>query len=206
MGNQRGSSSSLSPSLIAALLVVAVAVVGGALLLIASRPAPVVITINPPPPTSTPVLTATPGPLTVYITGAVNQPGIVVTLAAGSRVKDALDAAGGASANADLERIDLAAPLHDGDHIHVYQMGESDQPIVDSSGSGQAQTEDTLVHVNHATLEQLETLPGIGPALAQRIIDYRSANGPFADLQALTAVKGIGDSTIQKLSGLVAFD
>lgn len=201
-----GRGSSLSPSLIAALLVVAVAVVGGALLLIASRPAPVVITINPPPPTSTPVPTVTPSPVTVYITGAVNQPGSVVTLAAGSRVKDALDAAGGASANADLERIDLAAPLHDGDHIHVYQIGESDQPIVDNSSGSQAQTADTLVHVNSATLEQLETLPGIGPALAQRIIDYRTANGPFADLQSLTAVKGIGDSIVQKLNGLVAFD
>ncbi len=201
-----GRGSSFSPSLIAALLVVAVAVVGGALLLIASRPAPVVITINPPPPTSTPVPTVTPSPVTVYITGAVNQPGSVVTLAAGSRVKDALDAAGGASANADLERIDLAAPLHDGDHIHVYQIGESDQPIVDNSSGSQVQTADTLVQVNSATLEQLETLPGIGPALAQRIIDYRTANGPFADLQSLTAVKGIGDSIVQKLTGLVAFD
>ena len=199
----RNSSSPLA--LIAAFLVIALAIVGGAVLLIAARPAPVVITINPPPATATPVLTATPGPLTVYVTGAVSKPDVLITLPAGSRVKDALDAAGGAAANADLERIDLAAPLHDGDHIHVYQIGET-APVVDSNVTPETSSTGSVVHVNSATLEQLESLPGIGPALAQRIIDYRTANGPFTSLDSLEQVKGIGDSLIQKLTGLVAFD
>ncbi len=187
-------------ALIAALGIVAAAVVGGAVLLIASRPAPVTIIINPPPPTPEASPTATPAPITVYVTGAVNQPETVVSLPAGSRIKDAVDAAGGASADADLEQIDLAAPLHDGDHVHVYARGESVQVPLSSTAS------DSLVHVNRATLEELETLPGIGAVLGQRIIDYRTAHGAFTSLDDLLAVSGIGDHVIQEIQGLVAFD
>jgi len=94
--------------------------------------------------------------------------------------------------------------VQDGVTIHVYAQGEAVQ--ADDGGSALAAAPDTIVHVNRATLEQLETLPGIGPALAQRILDYRSANGPFASLESLTAVSGIGERTIAKLEGLVAFD
>ncbi len=190
------------PVLIAALLVVALAVVGGMVLLIAARPAPVSITINPPPPTPAPLPSSTPAPLVVYVTGAVNQPESVVTLPAGSRVQDALVAAGGAAADADLERLDMAAPLHDGDTIHVYLRGETSQP----SDNQAAPSTSGVVHVNRATLDELDTLPGIGPALAQRIIDYRTANGDFTSLQDLLEVSGIGEHTIQQLEGLVAFD
>jgi competence protein ComEA len=184
------------------MLVVAAAVIGGMVLLIAARPAPVSITINPPPPTPAPASTATPAPLVVYVTGAVNQPEILVTLEPGSRVADAVQAAGGAAPDADLERIDFAALLTDGATIHVYAVGETAQ----ASGGGVSAAPDKLVHVNRATLEELETLPGIGPALAQRIIDYRTANGAFTSLESLTAVSGIGERTIARLDGLVAFD
>lgn len=189
-------------AVIAALLVVAAAVVGGMVLLLAARPAPVTITINPPPPTAAPQPSATPAPIVVYVTGAVNQPETLVTLAPGSRVADALAAAGGAAPSADLERIDLAALLTDGATVHVYALGEAPQ----AADSADAPAAHALIHVNHATLAELDTLPGIGPALAQRIIDYREAHGPFASLEALTAVSGIGERTVAQLDGLVAFD
>ena len=193
-------------ALIAALLIVVVTIVGGMVLVMAARPAPVTITINPPPPTPTVAPTETPSPLAVYITGAVNQPGIVVTLPAGSRIQDVLAAAGGAAPDADLDRIDLAARVSDGDHIHIYQRGEAPQTVDNAQSSPANDTAAKVVHVNRATLEELETLPGIGPALAQRIIDYRTANGNFTSLESLTAVSGIGDRISQSLSGLVAFD
>jgi competence protein ComEA len=185
-------------------VVIAVAVIGGVVLLLASRPAPVSITINPPPPTSAPAPTVTPSPLVVYVTGAVNQPGAMVTLPPGSRINDALAAAGGASADADLERIDLAALLRDGDHVHVYARGEA--PPQSEVAQPDSASGTMLVHVNRATREELETLPGIGPALAQRIIDYRATHGAFASLESLMEVSGIGERTIEQLDGLVAFD
>lgn len=187
---------------LAALLIIAAAVVGGSVLLLASRPAPVHITINPPAPTALPPPTATPAPVGVYVTGAVNQPDQVWVLPPGSRVEDAVRAAGGAAPDADLERVNLAAVLRDGDHVHVYRQGETAQSVETAPGQGGA----ALVHVNTATLEELDTLPGIGPALAQRIIDYRTANGAFASLEALLDVSGIGEHTIEQLDGLVAFD
>ncbi len=197
----RGSS---LPTLLA-VIIIAAAVLVGVVLLMASRPAPVTITINPPPPTPAPTPTFTPSPAVVYVTGAVNQPGAMVTLPAGSRVSDALAAAGGAAADADLDRIDLAALVHDGDHIHVYRVGEAAQALApsqgDSSPGGTA-----LVHVNRATQEELESLPGIGPALAGRIIAYREAHGAFTSLESLAEVSGIGEGIIAQLDGLVAFD
>ncbi|MEO8393461.1 MAG: helix-hairpin-helix domain-containing protein [Chloroflexota bacterium] len=192
-------------ALVAALLIVAVTIVGGMVLVMASRPAPVTITINPPPPTPTIVPSATPSPLMVYVTGAVNQPG-VVTLPASSRIQDVLAAAGGAAPDADLERIDLAALVSDGDHIHVYRDDEAAQTVDNSQSSSSENATSTVVHVNRATLEELETLPGIGPVLAQRIIDYRTANGKFTTLESLKEVSGIGDHVAQGINGLVVFD
>ncbi len=190
---------------LAALLVIAFAIVGGSALLVMTRPAPVQITINPPAPTPEPSASPTPAPVAVYITGAVNQPQQLITLPANSRVADAISAAGGAAADADLDRINLAAVLHDGDQVYVYAQGES-VPIPSVGGSTTDSGGGAVVHVNTATLEQLETLPGIGPALAQRIIDYRIANGAFTSLESMTAVSGIGDRTIENFAGLIVFD
>lgn len=183
-----------------------VAVLAAGALLWFTRPQPVQIVIQPPQPTAPPTSTPLPGPLTIYVTGAVNFPEQTHTLPHGSRVQDAIDAAGGLTVNADLARVNLAAILRDGDHIHVFaQENVANTPAI---------AEETLptpsggerVHVNTASLEDLQLLSGIGPALAQRIIDYREANGPFANLEALTQVSGIGPATIEGFREQVAFD
>ncbi|NWG15416.1 MAG: helix-hairpin-helix domain-containing protein [Chloroflexi bacterium] len=183
---------------IIAFLVVALAIVGGAALLLAARPAPVTITINPPAPTATPTSTATPGPITVYVTGAVLKPAALVTLPPGSRVLDAIEAAGGLADTADPDGVNLAGLLRDGDQVHVPELGQT-VTLPTPGGGG-------VININEATLEDLMLLPGIGPALAQRILDYRAANGPFANLEALDAVSGVGPSLLEGLKDRVVFE
>ncbi len=184
---------------IIAFIIVVIAIIGGAALLLTTRPKPVQITINPPIPTATPEPTATPKPLVIYVTGAVAEPESMVTLAAGSRVEDAIEAAGGMTDNADRERVNLAGILRDGDQIHVPEMGIVEAPLPTPSGGD-------VVHINSATLDELTTLPGIGPSIAQRILDYREANGPYANLDALDAVSGVGPSMLEKIADKVVFD
>ncbi|MBZ0288210.1 MAG: helix-hairpin-helix domain-containing protein, partial [Anaerolineae bacterium] len=179
-------------------IIIALAILGGGALLLSARPEPVKITINPPPATATLAPTSSPGPITVYMTGAVNKPETTISLPPGSRVQDAIDAAGGTTDTANLEGVNLAGILRDGDQVHVPEQGV--EAIIATPGGG------GIVHINTATLEEIDTLPDIGPALAQRIIDYRDANGPFADLEALDAVEGIGPALLEKISALVAFD
>ena len=184
--------------LLAVILLLTIALVGA--LLLASRPQPTTITILPPP-TPTPVPpTATPAPLQVYVTGAVAKPGQVVTLPPDSRVEAAVLAAGGLSDKADGARINLARALRDGEHIHVPAVGEAAAAPAESSVAA------SKVRVNSATQAELETLPGVGPVTAERIIAYRQQHGAFAILADLDAVKGIGPASLEKLRGKVAFD
>lgn len=183
---------------ILAFLIVAAAIVGGALLLLNNRPPPVQITINTPQPTPTRIPSPTPGPITVYVTGAVNQPDQLITLPPGSRVQDAIEAAGGLTNEADRERVNLADRLYDGDQVHVFSVGQDTVLATPNAGF--------VVHVNSATLEELDTLPGVGPALAAAIIAYRDANGGFSSMNDLDAVDGIGPTLLEDWQGLVVFD
>jgi len=186
-----------SRSTVIAFVVVAIAIVGGLVMLVATRPAPVQITIHPPAPTSTPEPTATPGPLTVYVSGAVVQSDQTMTLPPGSRVQDAIQAAGGTTADADLDHVNPAAFLRDGDQVYVPVKSEGQTALPTTSGP---------VHINTATVDELTALPGIGPGLAQRIVDYRETNGPFTDIESLDAVPGIGPSLIEQIQSLIVFD
>lgn len=184
-------------------VIVIISLVVGAILLLESRPDPVAIAINPPQPTTTPEPSSTPGMLLIYVTGAVNNPQITVELPPGSRVQDALDAAGGTTESADLDRINVTGLLHDGDQVHVFSVDDTAQSadVAQATPSGGG-----VIYINTATADQLDTLPGIGPTTAQRIIDYRAANGPFADFEALDEVSGIGPSLIEGLQGLISFE
>lgn len=146
------------------------------------------IEIHPPAPTATRSPTATPAPLTIYVTGAVSQPG-VVQVSPGARVKDAVAAAGGLAQDADHARVNLAAPLADGQHLHVPAVGEMTGPMeTDGSGSIQAQP----ININTAAVEELVALPGVGDVTAANIVAYREEQGPFATIEEVMNVPGIG--------------
>ncbi len=186
-------------NVIIAFVLLAIAIVGGGALLLVTRPQPVQITINPPEPTATPEPTVTPGPITVYVTGAVQQPQTTLSLPAGSRVEDAVDAAGGLLDEADLDRVNLAQILRDGDQVHV--PSQVSEPVVLATPNTTG-----VVLINSATAEELENLPGVGPALAASIVEYRERNGPYASLEDLDEVSGIGPALLEGFEGLVEFD
>ncbi len=133
----------------------------------------------------------------VDVTGAVRHPG-VYRLGSGARVLDAVKRAGPLP-TADVSAVNLAARLTDGEQVVVPRRGQSVTP----AGSGSGATPSAPVSLNSGTLEQLETLDGIGPSLAQRIIDYRTAHGGFRSLADLDQVSGIGPARLAALRGHV---
>jgi len=162
-----------------------------------SRPAPILLSTAVPSPS--PEATPTLRPVRVYVSGAVRQPD-VYELPAGSIVKDAVQAAGGASQEADLDRINLAAAVADGQHVYVPRQGEQDLPVEPPANRAAGEER---VNINTADAATLETLPGIGPSLAQRIVEYRQANGPFATVQDIMNVSGIGPGIFAKIEELI---
>lgn len=135
--------------------------------------------------------------LVVDVAGAVRRPGLY-HLATGTRIADAVAAAGGANAKADIALVNLAAPLADGEQVLVPARGEAG-----AAAGGGAPSPTAPIDLNTASADQLDALPGVGPATAQKIIDYRQAHGPFRSLDELEAVPGIGPSKLAQLKGLV---
>jgi competence protein ComEA len=142
-------------------------------------------------------------PLLVHVLGAVARPGLV-ELSAGARVVDAVAAAGGFTAEADPAGVNLARPVVDGEQLVVLAVGQAPPPATGGASGGSAAGGDGLVHLNTADVAALDTLPRIGPALAQRIIDWREANGPFTSVDQLLEVAGIGDAVFSGLADRVA--
>jgi len=188
------------------LIVVGALIVGGIVLVLQTRPVPVEITILPPIPTATSIPTGTPGPIKIYVSGAVKTPNTTVSIAAGGRVQDAIDAAGGTLDGADLERVNMAAVLHDGDQVDVPTIGQAAAADATSDVVLATPPGGAKVYINTATLDQLQTLPGVGPTTAQNIIDYRTAKGPFKSLDDLDQVSGIGPGLLEKIKLLVVFE
>lgn len=154
--------------------------------------------------------------LVVHVAGAVAAPG-VVRLPQGSRVVDAVAAAGGLRSDAEPDRVNLAAPLSDGQRVVVPILGQPDPVELPGSGAapspgpGGSTPADTSVtgalgqpvDLNTATVEQLDTLPGVGPATANAILDHRTSEGPFRSVDELIEVRGIGEAKLEALRDLV---
>jgi competence protein ComEA len=149
---------------------------------------------------SAPAQASSASPLVVAVTGKVRRPG-VVTVPAGARVIEAVRAAGGAMPGADLSLLNLARKVADGELIAVGVPAAAAGP---AGGSGAAPgAAGGKVNLNTATLEQLDGLPGVGPVLAQRILDWREANGPFTTVDQLREVTGIGEAKFGDLKDQV---
>jgi competence protein ComEA len=203
---------------------------GGATIFYLRQPAQASVEIHPiaeatatvvAMPTPSPTASPTPAPVRVYVSGAVANSDVYF-LPAGSIIKDAITAAGGFTADADPERINQALELQDQQQIHVPRRGDtnplppvqggvSQAELSSHQGSGNSRAPESsgaaagggLININTATLEQLDSLPGIGPAIAQRIIDYREKVGGFKAVEEITEVSGIGEATLAKIKDLI---
>jgi competence protein ComEA len=177
----------------------------GVLFFVSRAPAGEAIVLKPAP---------TKSPLAVHVIGAVPRPGLY-EFVEGARVQDAIDAAGGLLSSANIDSINLAALLEDGQQLNIpYKSGQ--EPVADDSTTLNLPNDDgslstpgvnsdgvDLVNINTATLEELDTLPGIGPTIAQRIIDYRTTNGNFATIEDIMNVSGIGPATFDEIKSLI---
>ena len=161
----------------------------GVINLVTAPPRGKPIELNPSP---------TPSPVRVHVSGAVENPG-VYTLPPGAIVQDAINAAGGLSNSATLETINLASPLKDGEQVFVYSSSEIEQSGRFSSTPSDAIPSPLQININTADVSDLELLPGIGPSLAQKIIEFRQENGPFETIDDLLDVSGIGPSKLEEI-------
>jgi competence protein ComEA len=192
------------------LLVVAALIVGGAALwYVRSLPSSVAVEASTergrPGGIAEATPSPTPGTIVVDVAGWVKRPG-VYEFRQGDRVIDAIRMAGGGKSGADLAAINLAALLTDGQQIVVLKKG-SMGPGTSGGGSGAGPGSggaEALVNLNTATLDQLESLPGIGPSLGQRILDYRQEHGPFRSVEDLLNVSGIGEKRLEDLRSKVS--
>jgi len=182
-------------ALVGAAVLLVVLVLADRLLLGAGAAQPVQVI---PPPAA---MTTVDARLVVDVVGAVRRPGLY-RLAQGTRVADALSRAGGLTPKADRTLVNLAAPLADGEQV-IVPARVSGAGAAGISGSSGSAAPAGPVHLNVATLEQLDALPGVGPVTAQKILDYRQKHGAFGSVDELDAVPGIGPARLDQLRDLV---
>ena len=175
---------------LAGFIIVGVLMGVGVLILVTRPPRGSPITLLPAP---------SPAPIMVYVSGEVNRAGLYA-LPPGSRVNDAVQAAGGFSSAANTGAYNLAKILDDGEQINVPGLTS---PTSTGSITKYIAPSIELVNINSATLDLLDTLPEIGPKTAQNIIDYRNANGPFTGIEDIMDVSGIGQATFEKIKDLI---
>lgn len=187
-----------------ALLILGAGLTAGAMgFMRSTQPAP--IRIEPPPPTTTPM------PWQVYVSGEVNDPGVYV-VEPEMIVEDVIRLAGGFTDKADRNLVNLALRVRDELQVVVPAVGETVAlPTTPPETEGDEGDDDaaatptapTIININTATLEELDTLPGIGPATAQNIIDYRAQNGSFAQIEDIMNVSGIGEGRFNEIKALI---
>ena len=188
-----------TPGRVTATAVVVLVMLGGVVVARAAQQSPsAVVALDETPPDAIAADGSAVQSTTVvlHVVGQVVEPGLV-TLPAGARVADAIEAAGGAVAEADLSAVNLARIVTDGEQILVPRPGEA-VPEAGGGGSGSG-----LVNLNAANTGTLETLPGIGPVLAQRIVDWRADHGRFTSVDELTEISGIGPALLDGVRDLV---
>lgn len=184
----------------------------GVVVLLAGVVAVAVVLARPPVPAPAEASASTPagsvlapaggGEVTVHVTGAVVSPSVLV-LPAGSRVADAVRAAGGVTLTADPDGLNLARVVTDGEQIVVPEAGQAGGAAPAGDDASGATDADGRIDLNRATATQLEELPGVGPVLAGRIVAHREEHGPFTEVGQLRDVSGIGERTFQSLADLV---
>ncbi len=175
----------------------------GLVYLASTRPRGQPIQISAPP---------TPAPVLVYVSGGVFRPGMYA-IPVGSRVQDAIEAAGGLLPDANSAGLNLAAHVKDGEQLSIATIAPTSPPVFQVGEDGVrfqvlptaalAPAQGGKININTASLEELDTLPGIGPVTAQKIIDYRLANGPFQTVEAIVDVSGIGPATFTRIETLI---
>jgi competence protein ComEA len=180
----------------------------GLLFLAAGRPRGAAVQLSPPP---------TPAPILVHVSGGVVNPG-VYALPLDSRVQDAVQAAGGLAPEAVGASLNLAARVKDGDQLIIPTLKPTSPPASSTAQAGTGGTrfqaplatdppgQAGKININLASLEELDTLPGIGPVTARKIIDYRQANGPFQTPEAIMDVSGIGPATFERIKDLITVE
>jgi competence protein ComEA len=166
---------------------------GGVLWLIVSPPRGHAVLLLPPP---------SPGPLRVHVVGAVDRPG-VYPLAPGALVEQAIEAAGGPADDAWLDGVNLAERVQDGDQVRVPRLASALAQDASPGATAPAATPMSPLSLNTATAAELDRLPGIGPSLAQAILEYREAHGAFAAVEDLLLVPGIGPAKLEAIRELV---
>jgi competence protein ComEA len=169
---------------------------------ISHRPGQVILTILPAPPTPAPTPSPTQAPVQCHVVGAVRLPG-VYALDYPATIRDAIEAAGGALEGADLDRINLAALVEDHQQVRIPRRSQGNDLSSTDPANPSAQAP---INVNDADSELLQTLPGIGPVLADRIIQHRTENGPFASTGELIGVRGIGETTLMNIQDLITVE
>lgn len=139
--------------------------------------------------------------ITVHITGAINNPGVII-IEEGARIVDALEAAGGETEEADVNRLNLAYVLEDGEKLYIPSKNEEEQEYI-TQGKDNMSEGQSKININSAQIEELITLPGVGEATANKIIEYRKENGKFQKIEDLKNVPGIGDSKYENIKTMI---